>query len=363
AEARHVAVGVSTGRSGHEHQVLDRGFTIRTAPRRRHDPRRVRRRHGNVGRRSRACAGAGIPGGVAQRGPRYARRMDQRDSRASRGTTAAARSAARHSGDLVSVAGVGGAARDSVRRNANLWTNRGGDRPGHGRACGRPRVRDQPGRAGDSLSPRRCRRRPHEWISMGRRAEAGAPGARTAMSARVAALAAPQMGNALRAVDWDAVDADLDAQGFARLPAVLTAAECEALAALYSDESRFRSRIDMQRFRFGVGEYKYFAAPLPETVQALRASLYPRLAAVANRWARALGTPEYPPTLDAFLAICHKAGQRRPPPLLLSYGAGGYNCLHQDIYGDVAFPLQVVIVLSRAGVDYTGGEFLLVEQR
>ena len=183
------------------------------------------------------------------------------------------------------------------------------------------------------------------------------------MSARVAALAAPQMGNALRAVDWDAVDADLDAQGFARLPAVLTAAECEALAALYSDESRFRSRIDMQRFRFGVGEYKYFAAPLPETVQALRASLYPRLAAVANRWARALGTPEYPPTLDAFLAICHKAGQRRPTPLLLSYGAGGYNCLHQDIYGDVAFPLQVVIVLSRAGVDYTGGEFLLVEQR
>ena len=144
---------------------------------------------------------------------------------------------------------------------------------------------------------------------------------------------------------------------------------------LYSN-TRFRSRIDMARFRFGVGEYKYFAAPLPPVVQTLREDLYAGLAPIANSWIARLkpsryengDTPkpsrsEYPGTLDGFLRSCHAAGQTRPTPLLLSYTAGGYNCLHQDIYGDLAFPLQVVFVLSRAGVDYTGGEFLLVEQR
>src|SRR5207302_8915824 len=128
-----------------------------------------------------------------------------------------------------------------------------------------------------------------------------------------------------------------------------------------------------ERFRFGAGEYKYFAAPLPEVVQTLRTELYRRLAPTANRWIARLkprATPKphaansgYPPTLDAFLAKCHKAGQRRPTPLLLSYRAGGYNCLHQDIYGELAFPLQVVFALSRGGIDYRGGELLLVEQR
>jgi uncharacterized protein len=160
------------------------------------------------------------------------------------------------------------------------------------------------------------------------------------------------------------VERELEASGFATLPQLLDARACALLAAIYADESRFRSRVDMARFRFGLGEYKYFAAPLPEIVCALRSSLYERLAPIANRWGPALGRPApFPPTLDEFLAVCHRAGQRRPTPLLLSYTTGGHNCLHQDVYGDVVFPLQVVIGLSRPGVDYTGGEFLLVEQR
>ena len=165
---------------------------------------------------------------------------------------------------------------------------------------------------------------------------------------------------------WGDISASLDADGFARLPALLTPKDCAALAATYANDALFRSRIDMTRFRFGVGEYKYFAAPLPPIVQTLRERLYPRLAPIANRWSAELAKSEraaFPPTLARFLERCHAAGQTRPTPLLLSYAAGGYNCLHQDIYGDVAFPLQVVFVLNRAGVDYTGGEFLLVEQR
>jgi hypothetical protein len=175
---------------------------------------------------------------------------------------------------------------------------------------------------------------------------------------------------ALADLDWPAIEGSLDAQGFAKLPPLLAASECESIAALYKNDALFRSRIDMARFRFGVGEYKYFAAPLPEIVQTLREDLYVRLAPIANRWSkgRHAGRPlqrgdAYPPTLEGFLRTCHTAGQTRPTPLLLSYAAGGYNCLHQDIYGELAFPLQVVFVLSRLGVDYTGGEFLLVEQR
>ena len=168
-------------------------------------------------------------------------------------------------------------------------------------------------------------------------------------------------------VDWLAVEESLDADGFARLPVLLTSEECEALAGLYENDARFRSRIDMARFRFGVGEYKYFAAPLPAIVQTLREELYARLAPIANHWIARLksnGTSVgYPDTLDKFLRKCHAAGQTRPTPLLLSYTGGGYNCLHQDLYGELAFPLQVVFVLRRVGVDYTGGELLLVEQR
>jgi len=188
------------------------------------------------------------------------------------------------------------------------------------------------------------------------------------MTPMTASAGVTELVDRIRAIDWPAAEASLDAQGFAMLPVVLTPDECAALSNLYKDDARFRSRIEMERFRFGVGEYKYFAAPLPESIQTLRTGLYARLAATANRWVaqltpRATDSPEYPSTLDAFLARCHKAGQRRPTPLLLSYRAGGYNCLHQDIYGELAFPLQVVFVLSRVFVDYTGGELLLVEQR
>lgn len=174
------------------------------------------------------------------------------------------------------------------------------------------------------------------------------------------------IGARLAAIDWSGVDALLDAQGFASLPAVLEPDECQMLAGLYTQDARFRSRIDMSRFRFGVGEYKYFTSPLPPVVQSLREELYARLAPTANAWRVRLKpdtTDAYPAALPDFLARCHEAGQKRPTPLLLSYTAGGYNCLHQDIYGNLAFPLQVVFALNRAGEDYQGGEFLLVEQR
>lgn len=153
-------------------------------------------------------------------------------------------------------------------------------------------------------------------------------------------------------------------QGWATTPPVLTPAECAELIRLYPDERRFRSRVEMARFRFGEGEYKYFADPLPPVVLALRRHAYPHLAAVAGAWDAALGRkPGYPRDLDGFLAVCAEHGQTKPTPLLLRYEAGGYNCLHQDLYGDVAFPLQMTCLLSRPGVDFTGGEFLLVEQR
>jgi hypothetical protein len=182
---------------------------------------------------------------------------------------------------------------------------------------------------------------------------------------------AETVGERLGGVDWGGVEASLEADGFARLPVLLDSSECQSLAALYKQEARFRSRIDMARFRFGVGEYKYFAAPLPPLVQALREGLYRKLSPIANQWASRLDRKagvrdrksEYPAALEEFLAECHAVGQTRPTPLLLSYSTGGYNCLHQDIYGDIAFPLQVVVGLSRPEVDYGGGEFLLVEQR
>jgi hypothetical protein len=168
----------------------------------------------------------------------------------------------------------------------------------------------------------------------------------------------------LARLDWPALEAGLWDQGWASAPAVLTREECDGLVRLYADEARFRSRVEMARHRFGEGDYKYFARPLPPLVEQLRVSTYPRLAGVANGWAEALGARErFPPALDAFLARCAKAGQTRPTPLLLHYEAGGYNCLHQDVYGAVGFPFQVVCFLSRPGQDYEGGEFLLVEQR
>lgn len=167
----------------------------------------------------------------------------------------------------------------------------------------------------------------------------------------------------LGAVDWAAAHESLSREGSARIPGLLTAQECAGLIALYPDENLFRSRIDMSRFRFGRGEYQYFAYPLPPIVDALRHGLYPRLAPVANEWAQLLGTREFPERLDALLSECHEHGQTRPTPLMLRYGAGDFNCLHQDLYGDIAFPMQVVFFLSQIDRDYTGGEFLLLEQQ
>jgi hypothetical protein len=165
-------------------------------------------------------------------------------------------------------------------------------------------------------------------------------------------------------VDWEGIAADLDAQGFGLAGRLLSARDCAGLRRLFRDEPRFRSTVDMEPKRFGRGRYRYFAYPLPPLVQALRESLYPPLAVLANHWQERLGRDErFEPTLDAFLSRCHAAGQTRPTPLLLRYQPGDYNRMHQDLYGRVAFPLQVALVLSREGADYTGGEFLIAEQR
>jgi uncharacterized protein len=165
-------------------------------------------------------------------------------------------------------------------------------------------------------------------------------------------------------LDWASIGRDLDANGYALTGRILAPNECAALIALYPNRERFRSRVDMARLRYGVGEYKYFARPLPKIVDDLRAALYTRLAPIANRWSAQLVDKEpYPASLSEFLKTCAEHEQSRPTPLLLRYEAGGYNCLHQDLYGDIAFPLQFTSVLSRCQRDFEGGEFLLVEQR
>ncbi len=165
------------------------------------------------------------------------------------------------------------------------------------------------------------------------------------------------------ALDWARIGADLDAAGVANAGPVLDAAACQALAAQYADDGLFRSRIVMARHGFGSGEYKYLNYPLPDPVGALRKTFYPQLAHIANRWAATLGIDGFPNDLDTMLARCHAAGQTKPTPLMLSYGEGDYNCLHQDLYGAHVFPLQVVILLSEPGRDFEGGEFVVVEQR
>ncbi|QXI25957.1 2OG-Fe(II) oxygenase [Pseudomonas vanderleydeniana] len=166
------------------------------------------------------------------------------------------------------------------------------------------------------------------------------------------------------ALDWQAISHDLDRQGNALLPGLLNPEQCHELATLYSQKAPFRSRVVMARHGFGQGEYQYFSYPLPPLVQQLRTALYPPLALIANDWNRRLQRDDvYPITHQGLLQRCHAAGQQRPTPLLLQYGAGDYNCLHQDLYGEQVFPLQVAILLSRPGQDFTGGEFVLTEQR
>jgi hypothetical protein len=170
--------------------------------------------------------------------------------------------------------------------------------------------------------------------------------------------------NRVQRLDWKAIEQELWNTGYAKTPPMLTPHECAEIIELYTDSTRFRRRIDMARHRFGVGEYQYFAEPLPPLVQRLRLSTYTPLATIANRWMEALKQPQrYPADLPRFLALCQGHGQTKPTPLLLRYEAGGYNCLHQDLYGEIAFPLQLTCFLSRRDSDYTGGEFLLVEQR
>lgn len=165
-------------------------------------------------------------------------------------------------------------------------------------------------------------------------------------------------------IDWPAVTAELNENGCALLPRLLTPRECASIAALYDDESRFRATIDMARYRYGRGQYRYFAAPVPRLVSDLRSALYPSLVPIARDWADKLGwAATWPDTLAEWLDECHAAGQAKPTPILLRYGEGDWNALHRDLYGDKVFPLQVVINLNAPGEDHTGGEFLMVEQR
>ena len=168
----------------------------------------------------------------------------------------------------------------------------------------------------------------------------------------------------LEQVDWTAVGRSLDDLGVARLPVVLDAKECAEVVALYDEPARFRKKVTMERLRFGAGEYQYFASPLPPLVERLRETAYGPLAAIANEWQRRLRrATRFPATLDGFLRRCHRAGQKKPTPLLLRYGTGGYNRLHQDLYGALAFPLQMTFLLSRPGDDFEGGEMLFLENR
>ena len=169
---------------------------------------------------------------------------------------------------------------------------------------------------------------------------------------------------AVAGLDWARIEADLDAFGCAATGPLLDEAQCAALRALYAEDARFRSRVVMARHGFGRGEYRYFSYPLPDPVAGLRPALYERLVPLANRWNAALASEiRYPADHAAFLRRCHDAGQTRPTPLLLKYGPGDYNCLHQDLYGEHVFPLQVAILLSRPGRDFSGGSFVLTEQR
>jgi uncharacterized protein len=186
----------------------------------------------------------------------------------------------------------------------------------------------------------------------------------TALRSAPRAASADGLAARLDAQPWPAIEDDLDQRGYALIPGLLDDAQCDTLASLYDCDAPFRSRVVMARHGFGSGEYRYFAYPLPEAVAEMRGVLYARLVGLANRWAAWLGAgADFPPTHDAFIARCHAAGQTRPTALLLRYGCGDYNRLHQDLYGEHVFPVQATVLLSAPGADFSGGEFVLTEQR
>ena len=168
---------------------------------------------------------------------------------------------------------------------------------------------------------------------------------------------------ALADLDWRALEFRLDSDGYAMTPPLLSPEQCAEVVAMFDDDGRFRSTVIMARHAYGEGSYRYFADPLPPLVQNLRERCYPHLAAIANRWAQRLGERSFPDTLDGILDECSALGQHKPTPLVLRYGPGGYNCLHQDVYGDLTFPLQLLVMLSKPDEDFTGGESVFVEQR
>ena len=173
-----------------------------------------------------------------------------------------------------------------------------------------------------------------------------------------------EAGARIQRIDGSALEGDLEAQGWSVLRDLLTSAECDGLASLYAQEEGFRSRVVMARHGFGKGEYRYFSYPLPPLIQSLRTALYPRLVPLANRWHERMGMDvRFPAEHAEFIARCAASGQSRPTPLLLQYGAGDYNCLHQDLYGEHVFPLQLAVLLSEPATDFSGGEFVLTEQR
>ena len=181
---------------------------------------------------------------------------------------------------------------------------------------------------------------------------------------RISSASLPTIADRIAAIDWRRVTTDLDAYGCTVVDGLISKSECRALAETYAADELFRSRVVMARHGFGRGEYKYFAYPLPDTVSELRSALYPQLSSIANRWNETMGIDvRFPDDHAAFIERCHQAGQTRPTPLLLQYGVGDYNCLHQDLYGEHVFPLQVAILLSVPGQDFTCGEFVLTEQR
>ncbi len=183
-------------------------------------------------------------------------------------------------------------------------------------------------------------------------------------SGRAATVIGERIASRMHAIDWAPIGAELDEHGLAMLENVLSAEECASIGGLYENDDRFRSLIVMARHGFGRGEYKYFSYPLPEIVADLRTAIYPHLVPTANRWNESMGIAvRYPAEHEAFLARCHKAGQVRPTPLLLQYGKDDFNALHQDLYGEHVFPFQVAFLLSKPGEDFTGGEFVLTEQR